>query len=259
MTSLSLDFLRQAKFSESQHDAFDSFAKAHSRVQSVDYHRNSSTGNHHESTASVPSMIHQNELKSCHFRQDLRGELDVKVEQVWLLNSWTMLNQTVVVHQLVNHKKLVPSLFGSQAMRAQVRRSSIAEEALETFKSTTSAEINGLRLELTSAVQALAQTGVTKLVTTGGNCEFRLLYNCLDSDLVWQYNLNFPFAGIKSRFLWWKPGPGVQAVEVIHAHSGAQLESRLQMMEQQLQSLKGECGFCGPFQQVKMIASNHDM
>eukprot|EP00438_Fugacium_kawagutii_P004698 Skav217778 [mRNA] locus=scaffold1782:97078:99983:- [translate_table: standard] len=39
--------------------------------------------------------------------------------------------------------------------------------------------------------------------------------------------------------------PGV-AVEVMHAHSGAQLESRLQMMEQQLQSLKASTRSSSP-------------
>eukprot|EP00434_Breviolum_minutum_P004254 symbB.v1.2.003749.t3/scaffold191.1/size276526/14 len=75
----------------------------------------------------------------------------------------------------------------------------MVEESLEAFKATTSSEINGLRMEVTSAVQALAQTG-----------------------------------------------PGVQAVEVINAHSGAQLESRLQMMEQQLQSLKASTRSSSP-------------
>jgi len=98
--------------------------------------------------------------------KDLRGELESKVEQ---------------------------------AVRAHLRRSSMVEESLEAFKATTSSEINGLRMEVTSAVQALAQTG-----------------------------------------------PGVQAVEVINAHSGAQLESRLQMMEQQLQSLKASTRSSSP-------------
>ena len=38
---------------------------------------------------------------------------------------------------------------------------------LQAFKATTSSEINGLRMEVTSAVQALAQTGAIWLVGLG--------------------------------------------------------------------------------------------
>lgn len=40
---------------------------------------------------------------------------------------------------------------------------------LQAFKATTSSEINGLRMEVTSAVQALAQTGAMGLVGLGGD------------------------------------------------------------------------------------------